>query len=231
MSRRNGGRSPGARHRSSQQRRKKAAARRRKKTSPKAWADHYTQKAKDEGFSARSAYKLEEIDKRLGVLRGVRRVLDLGCAPGSWSELVKRRRPGAAVVGIDIQLAEPFPGTFLLGDIRDQDPAVLREALGGPADLVLSDMAPHTTGARLTDHVRQLELAQLAFETACQTLAPGGTFVVKVFDGADAHAFTLDVRRRFKKAKRVRPEATRSKSVEFFFVATGFLGQAPPTEE
>lgn len=222
MSRKNQGRSPGARTRASAQRAAKAASKRRR-PSKNTWADHWTQKAKDEGFSARSAYKLEEIDRRMGVLRGVKRVLDLGCAPGSWSELVKRRRPQATVVGIDIQPAEPYPGTFILGDIRAQEPAALLDALGGPADLVMSDMAPHTTGARLTDHVAQLELARMAFQTAVGVLKPGGAFVAKIFDGEEAHAFTLEVRKRFTKAKRVRPEATRNKSVEFFFVATGFV--------
>jgi 23S rRNA (uridine2552-2'-O)-methyltransferase len=187
--------------------------------------DRFTVKAKDEGFSARSVFKLEEIERRFRVLPRGGRVLDLGCAPGSWSEFVARKGGGnTRLVGIDIQAVERFPGTFLQRSISDIGPAELQALLGGPADLVLSDMAPFTTGNRLTDHVRQLELARLAFDCALQILKPGGNFVVKLFDGEEVQDFVLRVNRSFAKARRVRPEATRENSVEFFLVCLDFKG-------
>lgn len=189
-------------------------------------ADHWNKKAKAEGFPARSVYKLEEIDRRFKVLPRGGRVLDLGCCPGSWSQLVARRAPGVRLVGVDIQPVEGYPGTFLLGSALELPATELRAALGGPADLVLSDMAPLTTGNRLTDHVAQLRLADMAFHVARELLAPGGTFVAKVFDGEDAHPWTLQVRPWFEVCRRVRPEATRDASVEFFFVCQGF--RPPP---
>lgn len=190
------------------------------------WGDHWTDRAKAEGFSARSAYKLDEIERKMRVLPRSGRVLDLGCSPGSWTEYVKRKRPKCRMVGVDIQETGAYAGHFIQADILELPTQVILDALDGPADLVLSDMAPNTTGARLTDHVAQLRLATMALSVARQVLAPGGSFVVKVFDGEDAQAFTLAVRKCFTKAKRVRPEATRDQSVEFFFVATGFKAEA-----
>ncbi len=187
--------------------------------------DRFTVKAKDEGFSARSVFKLEEIERRFRVLPRGGRVLDLGCAPGSWSEFVARKGGGnTRLVGIDIQKVDSFPGTFLQRSISDIGPAELQALLGGPADLVLSDMAPFTTGNRLTDHVRQLALARLAFDCALQILKPGGNFVVKLFDGEEVQDFVLGVNRSFAKARRVRPQATRENSVEFFLVCLDFKG-------
>ena len=176
-------------------------------------------KAKQAGYSARSVYKLEEIDRRFQVLKGTRRVIDLGCAPGSWSEFVRQKRPRVNLVGIDIQPLQKYPGKFLHQSIVDTDPTEFFQLLGGTADLVLSDIAPNTTGNRFGDHVQQVELARLALETALITLRQGGTFVVKVFDGEDAPEFVKMFSQHFSKVKRVKPEAVRNESVEFFIVA------------
>jgi len=192
--------------------------------------DHWNRKAKAEGYAARSVYKLEEIDRRFRVLprgsegRGPGRVVDLGCCPGSWSRFVRERcGRNASLVGVDWQEVENFPGTLLKASVFEVPAGQIRAALGGAADLVLSDMAPFTTGNRLTDHVTQLELAQCALQRARELLRPGGAFVVKVFDGEDAPAFVAEVKRHFSEVKRVKPEATRDISVEFFLVGTGFL--------
>lgn len=181
--------------------------------------DSWTMKAKQAGYSARSVYKLEEIDLRFQVLKGAKRVIDLGCAPGSWSEFVRQSRPKVNLVGIDIQPLQKYPGQFLHQSIKNTEPTEFFTLLGGTADLVLSDMAPNTTGNRFGDHVQQVELAQLALETAVATLRQGGTFVVKVFDGEDAPAFVKSFSQHFSKVKRVKPEAVRNESVEFFIVA------------
>ena len=187
--------------------------------------DHYTKKAKAEGFAARSVYKLEEIQRRFRILKGGARVVDLGCAPGSWSAYAASICGKRRLVGMDITALEDYPGTFLHGSILEIPTETVETALGGPADVVLSDMAPYTNGNRFSDHIRQLELARAAFDTACRMLRPGGAFVVKVFDGQEAQAFTLSVRRRFSTVKRLKPPATRNESVEFFLVATGFLNE------
>jgi len=187
--------------------------------------DHFTKKAKAEGFAARSVYKLEEIQRRFRILKRGARVVDLGCAPGSWSVYAASICGKRWLVGMDISAMDAYPGTFLHGSILEIPTEQVEEALDGPADVVLSDMAPFTNGNRFSDHIRQLELAQAAFDTACRLLRPGGAFVVKVFDGQDAQEFTVAVRRRFKTVKRLKPPATRNQSVEFFLVATGFLSE------
>jgi 23S rRNA (uridine2552-2'-O)-methyltransferase len=181
--------------------------------------DSWSRKAKEQGFSARSVYKLEEINRRFRVCKGVRRVIDLGCAPGSWSEFVRKTRPNVTLVGIDIQQIDVYPGKFICASILDTSSDVFFEHLNGTADLVLSDMAPNTTGDRFSDHIRQIELAKCALETAMRTLRQGGTFIVKVFDGEEAPSFVLDVKKQFQQVKRVKPEAVRNESVEFFLVA------------
>jgi 23S rRNA (uridine2552-2'-O)-methyltransferase len=184
--------------------------------------DHFGKRAKDEGWGARSVYKLQEIDRRFRLIRRGIRVLDLGCVPGSWSRWVSESRP-VALVGVDVQQADAFPGTFLQASVHELAPPAVLDLLGGPADLVLSDMAPSTTGNRLADHLAQLELAEAAHALAVGVLAPGGTFVCKVFDGQDAPALVARIRRDFQACRRVRPEATRKESREFFLVATGLL--------
>jgi 23S rRNA (uridine2552-2'-O)-methyltransferase len=189
--------------------------------------DHYTKKAKAEGYAARSVYKLEAVQRRFRILKRGGRVVDLGCAPGSWSTYAASVCGPAHLVGMDITEMEAYPGTFLHGSILTIPTETVEAALAGPADVVLSDMAPFTNGNRFSDHIRQLELAQAAFDTACRLLRPGGAFVVKVFDGQDAQAYTIAVRSRFETVKRLKPPATRNKSVEFFLVATGFRAEQP----
>lgn len=187
--------------------------------------DHWTRRAKKEGFQARSVYKLDEIVARAPVLSRGARVVDIGCTPGSWSRyVVSTCGPECRLVGIDINVAEGYPGTFILGSVEEVSAETIREALGGPADAVLSDMAPPTTGDRMGDHLRQVALAETAFGLAVQLLRPGGAFVVKVFDGRDAPAFTRALQERFSSVRRMKPKAVRPESVEFYLVATGFEG-------
>jgi len=184
-------------------------------------ADHWSKKAKRQGFAARSVFKLEEIHKKFQVLKGATCVVDFGCSPGSWSRFVSKRCAGVQLLGVDLQPVEQYPGQFVHGSIAELSADDVQRMLGRPADVVLSDMAPRTTGDRFGDHIRQLELAKLAFEQACKLLKPGGHFVVKVFDGEDANAFVNEVRQVFTKMKRFKPKSTRNESVEFFVVALG----------
>jgi 23S rRNA (uridine2552-2'-O)-methyltransferase len=187
---------------------------------PYAKPDRFALKAKEEGYAARSVYKLQEIDQRVRLLKRGQRVLDLGCAPGSWSAYVIER--GGKLVGVDITETLLAGGTFLTKSVYDVTADELIAAMGGPADVVLSDMAPLTMGARDADHWAQIELATRAFEVACAVLVPGGSFVCKVFEGPDAKAFELAVRKRFEGVRRVRPEAVRQNSREWFLVAERF---------
>lgn len=185
--------------------------------------DAWSQRAKDEGYAARSVYKLDEIDRRAKLFRRGMRVLDLGCAPGSWSQYaIERIGYGGVLVGVDLTPVVLPGGTFLEASIFDVPAESLLGHLGGPADAVISDMAPLTTGARDADHFAQIELVRCAFDRAVELLKPGGLFVAKVFEGPDAKALELDVRKRFAETRRIRPEAVRSNSREWFLVATGF---------
>ena len=184
--------------------------------------DHYGKKAKSDGFAARSVYKLEEIQRRFSVIPRNGRVLDLGCSPGSWTAYAKR--VGGAdtrAVGIDLDEVGGYLGHQFVGSVFDVSAEEILEALGGPADLVMSDMAPKTSGNRFTDHVRQVELAEQARVLAAQVLAPGGNFIAKVFEGEEAADLVARVRPDYEKTKRVKPKATRKESVEFFVVGLG----------
>ncbi len=184
--------------------------------------DHYGRKAKADGYAARSVYKLEEVHKRFNVIPRNGRVLDLGCSPGSWSNYVKQ--VGGAdthLVGIDLTEVGGYRGQQFIESVFDVPIDSLREALGGGADLVMSDMAQATTGNRFTDHVRQIELAEQARVLAAALLVPGGNFVVKVFEGEDARALVERIRGDYTKTKRVKPKAVRKESVEFFVVGIG----------
>lgn len=185
--------------------------------------DHWTRKAKADGYAARSVFKLEEIQRRERMLPRKGRVLDLGCSPGSWSQFL-RRNGGKKLhlVGIDISNVDDYPGVFLQRSALTVNPAELLDALGAPANLVMSDMAPFTKGHRFTDHMAQLALARAALDIARHVLHPGGDFIVKVFDGEEAHDFVMNVRQHFGKVRRIKPKATRNESVEFFVVGRGF---------
>jgi 23S rRNA (uridine2552-2'-O)-methyltransferase len=188
--------------------------------------DKYTAKAKAEGYEARSIYKLEQIDKKHPVIHRGDRVVDLGCYPGSWTRyaIQKVGRKGT-VVGVDFTAPKVSGATFFEASALDVSPEQLLEVLGGAANTVLSDMAPPTTGDKTGDHYRQIELARRALYVAAELLEPGGTFVCKVFEGGDAQDFVLEARVLFKTVKRVRPDAVRKVSREWFLVATGFKGK------
>ncbi len=202
------------------------ARRRPGRRNPWARADRFTREAKKRGYAARSVFKLAEIQRRFRVLRPGDRVVDLGCAPGSWSRFaLEQVGSRGVVVGVDVVEPEFAGGVVVLRSVHEVEPSELRDALGGGADAVLSDMAPRTTGNPLGDHVAQVELASRARDLALALLAPGGRLVVKVFDGEDAHAFVQSVRPHFERVRRTRPDAVRRESREFFLVCQGFHGR------
>lgn len=185
--------------------------------------DKYAEKARASGYEARSIFKLEEIEQKTPVIPRGGRVVDLGCFPGSWTRYaLEKVGPDGVVVGVDFQAPRVSGAVFLEASALDVEPDTLRQHLGGEADVVLSDMAPNTSGDRVGDHLRQIDLAERALYVATQILVPGGAFVCKVFEGGEAQAFVEAARRHFEKVKRVRPEAVRKVSREWFLVATGF---------
>ncbi len=194
--------------------------------------DHFARRAQREGFAARSVYKLEEIDGRVHLLRGGQRVLDLGCSPGSWLQYAARVVGSKGrVVGLDLKPIDcvlPPHVTTYVADAFETPTADLLAWGDGPFDVVLSDMAPATSGHRLTDHVRSVELCRRALEVAGAVLRPGGAFVCKVFEGEDLADLAADVRQRFRSLKRVKPRSTRSESVELFLVAQGHHPEGAP---
>jgi 23S rRNA (uridine2552-2'-O)-methyltransferase len=188
--------------------------------------DPYVKQAKSDGFLIRAAYKLAEIVERFALLKGVQRVVDLGIAPGGWSQVVRKRAPKAAVVGIDLLPTEPLEGVTILqlDFMADAAPAALAEALGGAPDLVLSDMAANTVGHKQTDHLRTMGLVETAVDFAVQALAPDGAFVAKVLaGGTDAGLLTL-LKQHFRTVKHAKPPASRKGSSEWYVVAQGFKG-------
>ena len=187
--------------------------------------DPYVAAAKAQGWRSRAAFKLIELDDRLHLLRPGARVLDLGAAPGGWSQVAVQRGAGR-VVGVDVLPIAPLAGaTFLQADIADPElPPRLVALLGGKADLVLSDMAPNTTGHAATDHVRIVALAELALAVATDMLAPGGAFVAKVFQGGAEQAMLISMKQNFKNVRHAKPPASRKESSELYVVATGFRG-------
>lgn len=192
---------------------------RRSPKNPYAKPDRFTQQAKEQGFRARSVFKLSEIEQKVPLLRPGMRVVDLGCFPGSWSQYVLQRiGASGTLVGVDLSAPSMTGGTWIVRSVLDVSADELLAALGGPADVVLSDMAPNTTGIADADHFRQIELARCALAHAAALVKPGGAFVVKVFDGQDVPVFQDEVRRVFGTVKRFRPEAVRQVSREFFLV-------------
>lgn len=189
--------------------------------------DPYVRQAKAEGYRSRAAYKLLELDERFGLLKGVRRVVDLGVAPGGWSQVVRKRAPKAAVVGIDLLETEPLEGVTLLqmDFMADEAPPALEAALDGPPDLVLSDMAANTVGHKQTDHLRTMGLVEAAAQFAIDTLGEGGAFVAKVLaGGTDAELLAL-LKRHFRSVKHAKPPASRKGSSEWYVIAQGFKGR------
>ncbi|GAA0581640.1 RlmE family RNA methyltransferase [Craurococcus roseus] len=190
--------------------------------------DPYVRAAQQQGLRSRAAFKLLEMDEKHRLLRPGGRVLDLGAAPGGWTQVaVERTAPGGRVVAVDLLPMDPVPGaTIVQGDFQDDAAAAAAlEALGGTADLVLSDMAPNTTGHGATDHLRIMALAELALDTALVALAPGGAFVAKVFQGGSERSFLATLKRRFAAVRHAKPPASRKDSSELYVVATGFRGR------
>jgi len=198
--------------------------------------DHYFHRAKQENYPARSVYKLQEMDVSFKLLRPGQKVLDLGAAPGSWSlYAAKKVGPSGRVLGVDLQATDTaFPAnvTFLVGDALEPGPEfrALLDALR-PFDLVISDMAPRTTGQRVTDQARSLELVEQALALAGSCLIHGGHFVAKVFMGPDVKAFTDSMRGAFEKVKTAKPKSSRPESFEQFIVGLGFRGLPHQSEE
>jgi len=178
-------------------------------------------------------YKLEEIDRRFRLFRKGQRVLDLGCAPGSWVKYaVNRVGPKGVVVGIDRRAIEVTAPNLvsLVGDIYETSAEVFFDAAGGRFTVITSDMAPDTTGDRFTDHVRSVDLCRRALELTDTLLSDGGTFVCKVFEGGELNAFVAEVKERFEAVKRVKPKSTRKVSVELFLVAQRRRPRPDPTD-
>jgi 23S rRNA (uridine2552-2'-O)-methyltransferase len=203
---------------------------RRRKPSSTRWLsrqlnDPYVAEARRLGYRSRAAFKLIELDERFRLLRPGQRVVDLGCAPGGWTQVaVARVGRYGTVVGVDAIETAPVPGaTLLTADVRD--PAALAAigvALDGPADIVLSDMAPAATGHAATDHLRIVALAEDAFAAALEILKPGGAFVAKVFQGGAQGALLAALKRDFAELRHAKPPSSRAESAETYVVATGF---------
>ena len=189
--------------------------------------DPYVARAKREGMRSRAAYKLIEIDDKAHFLKKGARVVDLGAAPGGWSQVAaKRVGPQGKVVGIDLLDIEPITGVdFRVFDFLDSGaPELLKEMLGGPADVVLSDMAANATGHRKTDQIKIVALVEAAAEFAREVLAPGGTFLAKVIQGGLEGALLATLKKDFAKVQHIKPPASRADSAELYLLATGFRG-------
>ena len=188
--------------------------------------DPYVKKAKAEGYRSRAAYKLIELDEKFDFLKGSKRILDLGLAPGGWTQVVRKRLPKAAVVGIDLLPVDPIDGaTILQMDFMDDAaPERLIEELGGAPDLIVSDMAANTVGHQQTDHLRTMGLVEAAAYFAGDVLAPGGAFVAKVLAGGADNALVTLLKKRFTMMKHAKPPASRKGSSEWYVVAQGFKG-------
>ena len=189
--------------------------------------DPYVKRARAEGYRSRAAYKLLELDEKFSFLKGAKRVVDLGLAPGGWAQVVRKAAPKATIVGIDLLPVDPIDGvTILLMDfLHDAAPARLIEELGGAPDLVLSDMAANTVGHPQTDALRTMALVETALAFAIDVLQPGGCFVSKVFAGGADSSLVAEMKRNFGSVKHAKPPASRKGSVEWFVVAQGFKGQ------
>mgnify|MGYP001809904541 FL=1 len=208
------------------ERAKKAKTESSKKWIERQLNDPYVRRAKAEGWRARAAFKLMELDEKFGLLKKGQRVVDLGVAPGGWAQVVVKKG-AVAVVGIDLLPVDPIPGVILLEkDFLDEDaPAALMAALGGAPDLVLSDMAANTTGHVRTDQIKTGALADAAAHFAMDVLAPGGAFVTKAFQGGLDAALLAELKQAFATVKHAKPPASRQESPEVYVVAQGFKGR------
>jgi 23S rRNA (uridine2552-2'-O)-methyltransferase len=201
----------------------------KRKTSSTRWLerqlnDPYVDKAKAEGYRSRAAFKILEIDEKVHILKRGMRIVDLGAAPGGWSQVAADK--GCTVVAIDLLPVDDLPGVqFVQMDFMDDDaPDKLKEMLGGLADVVLSDMAPNTMGHKQTDHLRIMAVVEAAYYFAKEVLKPGGSFVAKVFQGGAQNTLLAEMKRDFKTIKHIKPPSSRKESSEQFLVAQGFRG-------
>lgn len=188
--------------------------------------DPFVKAAKAQGYRSRAAFKLTEIDDKLRLIRRGARIVDLGSAPGGWLQVAIQREAGV-VVGIDLLPVDPVAGVDLIeGDFTEPGMGErLIEALGGAPDLVLSDMAPNTSGHRKTDHLRIVTLVEAAADFAIEVLRPGGTFVSKAFQGGETAALLKLLKAHFDDVRHFKPKASRAESSELYLVATGFRGR------
>lgn len=190
--------------------------------------DPYVKRAKAEGYRSRAAYKLLELDEKFGLLKGLKAVVDLGIAPGGWSQVVRRRSPQAAIAGIDLLPTDPIDGVAILqmDFMDDEAPDRLREALGVEhADLVMSDMAANTVGHPQTDHLRTMALVEAGMLFATEVLRPGGAYVAKVLAGGADNNLVAELKRHFATVKHAKPPASRKDSSEWYVIAQGFKGR------
>lgn len=189
--------------------------------------DPYVKQAKADGYRSRAAYKLIELDEKFGLLRGARRVVDLGIAPGGWAQVVRKTAPEAAIVGIDLLETEPIEGVEILqmDFMDDAAPAALEAGLDGAPDLVLSDMAANTVGHKQTDHLRTMGLVEAAAWFAIDTLEDGGAFVAKVLAGGTDRELLDLLKKHFRTVKHAKPPASRKGSSEWYVIAQGFKGR------
>jgi len=194
--------------------------------------DPYVRRAKAENYRSRAAYKLLELDERFGLLKGAKAVVDLGIAPGGWSQVVRRRIPQGRVVGIDLLPTDPIEGVAILQmDFMDEAaPDRLKEALGSEADIVLSDMAANTVGHQQTDHLRTMALVEAGLLFATEVLRPGGAYVAKVLAGGADNQLVAEMKRYFATVKHAKPPASRKDSSEWYVIAQGFKGSDEPVD-
>lgn len=199
--------------------------------------DPYVVAAKREGYRSRAAFKILQLDEKYGLLKPGQRVVDLGAAPGGWTQIaVDRTKAGRAgggrVVGIDLLPVEPIEHATLiqLDFLDDAAPDLLKQALGGPADLVLSDMAPQTSGHPQVDHLRIMHLLEIALDFAAEVLAEDGAFVAKVFRGGAEGELVKRMQRLFRTVKHMKPAASRPESSEMYVIAQGFRPEAAAAE-
>ena len=190
--------------------------------------DPYVKQAKADGYRSRAAYKLIELDEKFGLVKGAERVVDLGIAPGGWSQVVRKLAPRAGVVGIDLLETEPLEGVtiFQMDFMDDAAPQALSDALEGAPDLVLSDMAANTVGHKQTDHLRTMGLVEAAAWFAIENLAEGGAFVAKVLAGGTDTELLALLKKHFSSVKHAKPPASRKGSSEWYVIAQGFKPRA-----
>ncbi|MCC7305513.1 MAG: RlmE family RNA methyltransferase [Alphaproteobacteria bacterium] len=204
-------------------------SKKKRKVSSKRWLerqlnDPYVDKAKTAGYKSRAAFKIIEIDDKIHLFKKGMKIVDLGAAPGGWSQVAAKK--GCTVVAIDLLEMDDIAGVdFIQMDFMDDAaPDILKEKLGGQADVVLSDMAPNTTGHKSTDHLRIMAVVEAAYQFSTEVLKPGGVFVAKVFQGGAQHELLAQMKKDFKTVRHIKPPASRKESSEQYVVAEGFRG-------